>query len=152
MILSKKEYICTHSCSHLMRISQCYCKGFSWLWVSNPSLTKLRGYISTQSKMHPIWTAFCSLIRSGCSTLGLPGRGVCSACEHRTLQQSPLRQQPKQPGLPACGQLSAERPGTAGGPAWGLPDELWPVARAGSLLQTHFLGRTAAVRIIDFSK
>lgn len=95
---------------------------------------------------------FCfSWSRSGRSSLGLPGRGVCSAGEHRTLQQPPLWQEPQQPGLSACGQLLAECLGTAGGPAWGLPNELWPVAGAGGLLQTYFMGGAAPVRISERS-
>lgn len=85
--------------------------------------------------------------RPGRSSLGLPGRGVRSAGQHRTLQQSPLRQEPQQPGLPACGQLPAKRSGTAGGPTRGLPNELRPLAGAGGLLQTYFMGRIATVRI-----
>ncbi len=87
--------------------------------------------------------------RSGRSSLGFPGRGVCSAGQHRTLQQSPLRQEPQQPGLPARGQLPAKRSRTAGGPARGLSNELRPLAGAGGFLQTYILGRTATVRISD---
>ena len=85
--------------------------------------------------------------RPGCSSLGLPGRGMRSAGQHRALQQPPLRQEPQQPGLSACGQLPAERSGAARGPARGLPDELRPVAGTRGLLQAYFLGRTATVRM-----
>lgn len=84
--------------------------------------------------------------RSGRSSLGLPGRGVCSAGQHRTVQQPEIRQEPQQSRLPARRQLSAKCSGTASGPARGFPNELWPVAGAGGLLQTYILGRTAAVR------
>lgn len=79
--------------------------------------------------------------------MGLPGRGVCPARQHRALQQPALRQEPQQPRLPPRGQLPAERPGTAGGPARGLPDELRPLAGARGLLETHLVGGAAPVRV-----
>lgn len=85
--------------------------------------------------------------RSGRSSVGLPGRGVRSTSQHRALQQPPLRQEPQQSRLPACGQLSAKCSGPTSGPARGLPNELRPLAGEGSLLQTYFLGRTATVRL-----
>lgn len=93
-----------------------------------------------------------SCCRPGRPSLGLPGRGVRSAGQHRTLQQSTLRQEPQQPGLPACGQLPAKRSGTAGGLARRLPNELWPLAGAGGLLQTYLVGRTATVRLMNCTR
>lgn len=90
--------------------------------------------------------------RPGRSSLGLPGRGVRPAGQHRTFQQSTLRQEPQQPGLPACGQLPAKRSGTAGGLTRRLPNELWPLAGAGGLLQTYLMGRTATVRLINCTR
>lgn len=102
-----------------------------------------------QSRQNPLTSSYClfCVSRSGRSSVGLPGRGVRSTSQHRALQQPPLRQEPQQSRLPACGQLSAKCSGPTSGPARGLPNELRPLAGEGSLLQTYFLGRTATVRL-----
>lgn len=102
-----------------------------------------------QSRQNPLTYSYClfCVSRSGRSSVGLPGRGVRSTSQHRALQQPPLRQEPQQSRLPACGQLSAKCFGPTSGPARGLPNELRPLAGEGSLLQTYFLGRTATVRL-----
>lgn len=102
--------------------------------------------IAVTLRADKIHCLFC-VSRSGRSSVGLPGRGVRSTSQHRALQQPPLRQEPQQSRLPACGQLSAKCSGPTSGPARGLPNELRPLAGEGSLLQTYFLGRTATVRL-----
>lgn len=78
--------------------------------------------------------------------MGLPGRGVCFAREHREVQQPAVRQEQKL-GLHAGGQLPSERFRPESGAARGLPLQLRDVAGERGLLPAHTVGGAAAESI-----
>lgn len=71
--------------------------------------------------------------------MGLPGRGVCPAGEHREVQQPPLRKEQER-RFRARGQLPAERAGPARRAAGGLPLQLQDVAGERGLLAANPVG------------
>ena len=84
--------------------------------------------------LHP----FCA--RHGCTTVGLPGRGMCPASLRGSLQQPSLRQQWHRPRLQACRQLSAECAGRERGAERGIQEQLRALARPGGLWAHSGLG------------
>ena len=78
--------------------------------------------------------------RHGCTTVGLPGRGMRPASLRGPLQQPSLRQQRHGPGLQARGQLSAERAGGERGAERGVQEQLRALARPGGLWAHGGLG------------
>lgn len=73
------------------------------------------------------------------TAVGLPGRGVCPAGEHREVQQPPLRKEQER-RFRARGQLPAERAGPARRAAGGLPLQLRDVAGERGLLAADPVG------------
>ena len=92
------------------------------------------------------WQPLCLLhfhplcARHGCTTVGLPGRGMRPASLRGPLQQPSLRQQRHRPGLQARGQLSAERAGGERGAERGVQEQLRALARPGGLWAHGGLG------------
>ena len=92
------------------------------------------------------WQPLCLLhfhplcARHGCTTVGLPGRGMRPASLRGPLQQPSLRQQRHGPGLQARGQLSAERAGGERGAERGVQEQLRALARPGGLWAHGGLG------------
>lgn len=104
-----------------------------WAWQRE------RERVGDRKKKQALKFKLCKNRRYRRTAVGLPGRGVCPAGEHREVQQPPLRKEQER-RFRARGQLPAERAGPARRAAGGLPLQLRDVAGERGLLAANPVG------------